>query len=186
MPKLPAKLDAAGSSLCQAGLDPFPDQVALEVGKAGQDCAHQLAARGAEIEAEARLSQDGNFPTVQIVEGLARSCVLRPHRLSSVTVTRMASISWALASARTLARSGRALSAPDAANPIEPLPRRAPGHHTKGTRGDLTYSDLINGAYFASAGIRPAKDLAKAGVKDDTGAHAQDHGQSFRRRAFRG
>ena len=67
---LAPKFDAPGSSRCQAGLDPIPDQVALELGQARHDGAHQLAARGAEIEAEARLSQDANFPAVQIVERL--------------------------------------------------------------------------------------------------------------------
>ena len=67
---LAPKFDAPGSSRCQAGLDPIPNQIALELGEAGHDGAHQLAARGAEIEAEPRLSQDANFPTVQIVEGL--------------------------------------------------------------------------------------------------------------------
>mgnify|MGYP007017420845 CR=1 FL=1 len=50
--------------------DPIPDQIALELGQARHDGAHQLAARGAEIEAEARLSQYANFPGVQIVERL--------------------------------------------------------------------------------------------------------------------
>jgi hypothetical protein len=49
-------------------LNPIAAQVPLELGQARHDGAHQLAARGAEIEAEARLSQDANFPAVQIVE----------------------------------------------------------------------------------------------------------------------
>src|SRR4029450_2632642 len=65
---LAPEADAPGPSRCQAGLDPTPDRVALELGPAGHDGAHQLAARGAEIEAKPRLSQDANFPTVQIVE----------------------------------------------------------------------------------------------------------------------
>jgi hypothetical protein len=44
--------------------------IPLELGKASHDGAHQLAARRAEIEAEARLSQDANFPAVQVVERL--------------------------------------------------------------------------------------------------------------------
>src|SRR5262249_54435042 len=55
---------------CQAGLDPIPDQIALKLGQAGHDGAHELAAGGAEIEAEARLGQHGDFPAVQIVERL--------------------------------------------------------------------------------------------------------------------
>jgi len=40
------------------------------LGQARHDGAHQLAVRGAEIEAEARLGQDANFPAVQVVECL--------------------------------------------------------------------------------------------------------------------
>ena len=67
---LAPKFNSPGPSRCQAGLDPIPDQIALELRQAGHDGAHQLAARGVEVEAEARLSQDANFPAVQIVEGL--------------------------------------------------------------------------------------------------------------------
>ena len=45
-------------------------KIALELSQAGHDRAHQLAAGGAEIETEARLSEDANFPAVQIVERL--------------------------------------------------------------------------------------------------------------------
>jgi hypothetical protein len=65
-PTWPPRLDALGPSRCQAGLDPTLDRVALELGQAGHDGAHP--ARGAEIEAEPRLSPDANFPAVQIVE----------------------------------------------------------------------------------------------------------------------
>ena len=64
------KFDAPGPSRCQAGLDPIADQVALELRQARHDGAHQLAARGAQIEAEAHLSQNANFPAVQIGERL--------------------------------------------------------------------------------------------------------------------
>ena len=67
---LAPKFDAPGPSRCQAGLDPIADQVALELRQARHDGAHQFAARGAEVEAEARLSQDANFPAVQVVERL--------------------------------------------------------------------------------------------------------------------
>ena len=62
--------DAPPDNVHQAGLDPIPDQIALELRQAGHDGAHQLAADGAEIEAEARMSQDANFPAVQVVAGL--------------------------------------------------------------------------------------------------------------------
>jgi hypothetical protein len=65
---LPAELAAAGARGGQAGL--ARSQVPLELGQARHDGAHQLAARGAEIEAEAHLSQDANFPAMQIVEAL--------------------------------------------------------------------------------------------------------------------
>ena len=66
---LAPKFDAPGSSGCQAGLDPIPDQIALELSQAGHDGASACGC-GAEIEAEARLSQNANFPAVQVVAGL--------------------------------------------------------------------------------------------------------------------
>src|SRR5262245_23160002 len=54
---LPAELNAARLGRSEAGLDALPDQIALELGQAGHDGSHQLAARGSEIEAEPRLSQ---------------------------------------------------------------------------------------------------------------------------------
>jgi len=53
----------------------------LELGEAGHDCAHQLPAGGAEVEAEACLSQDADSPVMQVVEGLDE--VLRPSRPSA-------------------------------------------------------------------------------------------------------
>ena len=67
--KLWASLAAFGL-LIALRLDPISDQFALELSQAGHDGAHELAARGAEIEAEARLGQDTNFPGVQVVECL--------------------------------------------------------------------------------------------------------------------
>jgi hypothetical protein len=67
---LTPEFDAPGPSRRKAGLNALPDQVALELGQAGHDGAHQLAAGGAEIEAEARLSQDADFPAVEIVQRL--------------------------------------------------------------------------------------------------------------------
>jgi hypothetical protein len=40
---LPAKHDTAGSGSSQAGLDAFPDEIALEFGQASHDGAHQFA-----------------------------------------------------------------------------------------------------------------------------------------------
>ena len=67
---LTPEFDAPGPSRCQAGLNALPDQVALELGQPGHDGAHELPARGAEIEAEAGLSQDADLPAVQVVKRL--------------------------------------------------------------------------------------------------------------------
>jgi hypothetical protein len=58
--------DSPRPSGCQAGLDPIADQIAFKLGQAGHDGAHQLATGVVEIEAEARLSQDADFPAVKI------------------------------------------------------------------------------------------------------------------------
>ena len=57
-------------------------------------------------------SRELKVEAVRLVKRFDEVSLFRPPRLSSVT--RMASTLRALASARTLARSGRALSAPDA------------------------------------------------------------------------
>ena len=67
---LPVELDATSARGRQTRLHAIPDQVALELGEAGHDGAHQLTARGADIEAEARLGQDANFSSHANVEGL--------------------------------------------------------------------------------------------------------------------
>jgi hypothetical protein len=67
---LAPEFDAPRPSRCQARLDPTSNEVALKLGQAGHDGPHQLAARGAEIEAEAPLSQDANFAAVEAVERL--------------------------------------------------------------------------------------------------------------------
>jgi hypothetical protein len=67
---LTPQFDAPGPSRRKAALDPIPDQIALELGQSGHDGAHELPARCAQIEAEARLSQDADFPAVQIVQRL--------------------------------------------------------------------------------------------------------------------
>jgi len=50
-------------------LNPAPNEVALELGETGHDDAHELAA-SAEVKAEPGLSQDADFPAVQIIERL--------------------------------------------------------------------------------------------------------------------
>jgi len=68
--RLPPKLDAAISGRCQVRFHPFPDKIALELGEAGHDRAHQLAAGRAKIEAQARLSQHAHLPRMQVIECL--------------------------------------------------------------------------------------------------------------------
>jgi hypothetical protein len=75
------------------------DQIALELGKTRHDCAHELAAGGAEVEAQARLRQDDS------------------------SVTRMASISRAWANAMTFLRSGRSFLEPGAVSLNTPTMR---------------------------------------------------------------
>src|SRR5262245_14992411 len=49
---------------------PSPTRIALELGEAGHDGAHQLPACSAKIEAEPCLSQHADFPAVEIVQRL--------------------------------------------------------------------------------------------------------------------
>ena len=74
------------------------------------DGAHELAACGVEIEAEVRLSQDTDFPAMEVVQRLDE--VLRAATPSAQFGDRIASILCALA--RTLTRSGWPLWAPEA------------------------------------------------------------------------
>jgi Aldo/keto reductase family len=45
-------------------------RVPLELGETGHDRAHELAAGGAEVEAQASLRQDAHLPTVEVIERL--------------------------------------------------------------------------------------------------------------------
>jgi hypothetical protein len=54
----------------QSRLDALADEIALELGQAGHDGAHQLARRGAKVEAETRSGEHANLPAMKIVEGL--------------------------------------------------------------------------------------------------------------------
>jgi len=64
------KDDTAGLSRSQTRFHPLPNEVTLELGQAGHDRAHELAAGGAEVEAEAGLGQHADLPGVEIIEGL--------------------------------------------------------------------------------------------------------------------
>jgi hypothetical protein len=64
-----AQFDAPGSSRCQAGLDPILSRSRSNSARPAMMVRISLALEP-EIEAEPRLSQDANFPAVQIVERL--------------------------------------------------------------------------------------------------------------------
>ena len=46
------------------------DEIALELGQAGHDGAHQLARRGAKVEAETRLGEHADLPAMEVVQRL--------------------------------------------------------------------------------------------------------------------
>jgi len=64
------KDNTAGLSRLEARFHPLPNKVTLELGQAGHDRAHELAAAGAEVEAEAGLGEHADLPRVEVIEGL--------------------------------------------------------------------------------------------------------------------
>src|SRR5215831_8726009 len=51
-------------------LDALPNKIALELSEARHDCAHQLAARCAQVERQASLRKHADLPAVQVIKGL--------------------------------------------------------------------------------------------------------------------
>ena len=53
-------------------LDALPNKIALELSETSHDCAHQLAARCAQVERQASLRKHADLPAVQVIKGLGQ------------------------------------------------------------------------------------------------------------------
>jgi Putative transposase len=63
---------AAGPGGCEPRLDALPNEIALELGEASHDRAHQFAARCAQVERQASLRQHADLPAVQVIKSLVQ------------------------------------------------------------------------------------------------------------------